>query len=129
MFIICFKRMDWKRCSNVPLKILIFHLIYHILSSVVLISVKTNLVMNGASESGAGVTFPCFYWNVTHKPDLKHNYIHSERPPLNAPGGFLTQTFLCLKIQRRTLYNIFHCKALIRSLKWTQNFFFIWHKM
>ena len=82
-------------------------------------SVKTSSVMNGVSESGTWVTFLCFYWNVTYIPYLKHNYFHSVRPILNVLGGFLTQSFILVMMQRSRLYDSFRCKALIITLKWT----------
>lgn len=75
------------------------------------LSVKTNSVMNSVPESGARVTFLCFYWNVTCICDLKCNYLLSERPTLNVLGRFLTHSFILLMMQRSRLYVNFHFKA------------------
>lgn len=50
--------------------------------------------------------------------DLKHNCIHSERPTLNALGGFLAQLSTLLTMPGRSLYDDFNCKALITALRW-----------
>lgn len=79
-------------------------------------SMKTSSVMKGASES---VTpFPRFYWNVTCIPELHHNYAHSQRPTLNVPDGILSQSFVLLLMQRDSICNNFHWKALIITDTW-----------
>lgn len=80
--------------------------------------VKTNSVTNIIPESGAWVTFLCFYWNVTCTPEPTHNYFLSERPTVNVLDGFLTQSFILLMMQRSRLYDNFRCKALIITFEW-----------
>lgn len=60
-------------------------------------------------------TFPCFYWNVTCIPKLKHNYIHSQGLTLN---GIFSQSFILLLMQRNSFHNNFHWKVLIITDTW-----------
>lgn len=90
-------------------------------SLVFLLSVKTSSVMSCVPESGARVTFLCFYWNVTRIPDLRCNYFHSERPTLNVMGGFLTHSFIFLMMQRSRLRDNFRCNYKFKIIT-----IFIW---